>query len=131
MDAFLYVQLTAPAALPAYGQPLVNWVKATKTAVTALDIDLQSDELMQHYALRLLRESTKSIVCLKAEEGVPLEKLMPLLEELLQPDPNRLVLLLGEHQRLQRIFEARPLVKFKVAGEEDVLKKEVTAFFKE
>ncbi len=131
MDAFLYVQLTASAALPAFGHPLVDWVKKNMAAVTALDIDLQSDELMQHYALRLLRESGKSIVCLKAEEGVPIEKLMPLLEELLQPNPNRLVLLLGRHQRLQRIFEARPLVQFKVAGEEELLKEEVSAFFQE
>ncbi|MFD2513049.1 hypothetical protein ACFSRY_04170 [Pontibacter locisalis] len=119
MQAFLFIDLTTPAS---YHQPVLERVKAVLPKVSVLDLDAESDEMMQHYALRLLRNSGKLVVCIKADEGVTeIAVLMPFLEELFQENPDRLVLLLGHHTRLSRMFEARPEVNFKVVGEGEVV----------
>lgn len=119
MQAFLYIELTTHTT---YRKPLPEQVKQQLPEVAVLDIDAESDELLQHYALRLLRESDKAVVCIKADATVTdLGKVMALLEELFQEKDNRLVLLLGEHSRLQRMFQARPQVQFRQVEEENVL----------
>ncbi len=119
MQAFLYFDLTSDSA---FHKPVVEQVRQSLPAVSILDLDARSDELLQHYALRLLRESEKAVVCIKADENAAeLSSLMPLLEELFEEGKQRLVLLQGQHPRLQRIFAARPHVAFKVVEEENVL----------
>ncbi|GHA66763.1 hypothetical protein [Pontibacter akesuensis] len=126
MQAFLYLNLTTEKA---YAQPLVDQVRQTFPELAILDLDAQSDELLQHYALRLLRESERAVVSIKADETtVDLTGAMPLLEELFQGGTQRLVLLLGQHARLQRIFAARPHVVFQVVEEGEVVE-EVKGYF--
>ena len=128
MQAFLYIEITAATT---YRKPLPEQVKQELPEVAVLDIDAQSDDLLQHYALRLLHESDKAVVCIKADAATnELGKAMPLLEELFQEKAGRLILLLGEHPRLQRMFRARPLVQFKQVEEQDALK-EVKQFLGE
>ncbi|ARS36746.1 hypothetical protein [Pontibacter actiniarum] len=125
MQAFLYIDL---AANNAYRKPVVELVQKALPTVTVLDLDSRSDELLQHYALRLLREAERTVVCIKADDGAAgLGNLMPLLEELFQEGRQRLVLLQGEHPRLQRIFSVRPHVAFKAVGAGEV-PAEVSAF---
>ncbi|MFD3001384.1 hypothetical protein ACFS7Z_13505 [Pontibacter toksunensis] len=120
MQAFLYIEITAETT---YRKPLPEQVKQELPEVAVLDIDVQSDELLQHYALRLLRESDKAVACIKSDETAPgLGKAMPLLEELFQEKEGRLILLLGEHPRLLRMFQARPQVNFRQVAEQDALK---------
>ena len=119
MQAFLYINLTATTP---YHQPVPEQVKKALPQIAVLDVDAASGELVQHYALRLLRDAAKAVVCIKADESVAdISALMPFLEELFQEHPQRHVLLQGQHDRLQRMFAARPAVSFKVVGEEEVL----------
>lgn len=119
MQAFLYFDLTPDTA---FLKPVVEQVRQHIPTVSVLDLDAKSDELLQHYALRLLRESERAVVCIKADENAAeLGSLMPLLEELFEERKQRLVLLQGPHARLHRIFSARPHVAFKVVEEEQVV----------
>lgn len=127
MQAFLYFNLAAPGT---YRQPLLERVKTALPQVTILDLDAQSGELVQHYALHLLREADQAVVCIKANESITdLGSMMPLLEELFLEKQDRLVLLQGQHARLQRMFGAREGIEYKVVGEEDVVQ-EAQAFLK-
>ncbi|MCX2741263.1 hypothetical protein [Pontibacter anaerobius] len=120
MQAFLYFNLT-PAGM-VFREPLVEQVRQSMPAVSVLDLDAKSDELLQHYALRLLREAEQAVVSIKSEDGTAdLGSIMPLLEELFEEGKLRRVLLLGTHPRLERIFAARPHVRLKVVQEGDVL----------
>ena len=125
MKSFLLINL-APA--PAYEQPLVAWVRQTFPEVATLDVDAQSSEQLQQYAVRLLREASEAMICIKAGEGA-LQQLMPLLEELLQPSAGRFILLLGQQPRLQRMLAARPALKYKVVEEEVEFKEVVLQYF--
>ncbi|MEJ8801197.1 hypothetical protein [Pontibacter sp. H249] len=126
MQVFLYVNLITPAT---YSQPLLQEIKISFPQVAVLDMDAQSGELVQHYALQLLQEAELAIVCIKANESInDISALMPLLEELFQDKPGRLVLLLGQHARLQRMFAARQSIKYKAVGEEEAVA-EVQSFF--
>jgi hypothetical protein len=121
MQAFLYFNLTSAIT---YRQPLLEQVKVALPHLDVLDLDAKSGEMLQQYALKVLHDAEQAVVCIKAEENVQdLGALMPLLEELFIEHPNRLVLLSGHHTRLQRMFEARERVKFKVVSEEDVVQK--------
>ena len=119
MQAFLYIEVTTATT---YRKPLPEEVKQQLPEVAVLDIDAQSDELLLHYALRLLQESDKMVVCIKADSTEPgLGKVMGLMEELFHEKANRLILLLGDHSRLQRMFQARPQVQFKKVAEGEVV----------
>lgn len=119
MQAFIYVALTPSAT---YSLPLLDQVKAALPNLAILDLDAKSEELVQHYALKLLTEAEQAIVCIKADESInDLTGIMPLLEELFLEKPNRLVLLQGPHARLQRMFGARESITYKVVAEEEVV----------
>lgn len=119
MQAFLYLDLTAAAA---YRKPLPEQVQQQLPAVAVLDIDAQSSELVLHYALRLLRESEKAVLYIKADAtATNFGTAMPLLEELFQAGENRFILLAGEHPRLLRMLQARPQVQFKQVNDEKAL----------
>ncbi|MBC5992725.1 hypothetical protein [Pontibacter cellulosilyticus] len=126
MQAFLYFNVTAPGT---YRQPLLEQLKAALPQVAILDLDAQSGELVQHYALQLLKEAEQAVVCIKADESkTDLGSMMPLLEELFLEKRGRLVLLQGQHARLQRMFGARENINYKTVGEEEVAQ-EAQSFF--
>jgi hypothetical protein len=128
MHAFIYLDLTASAT---YIKPLLGQVKQQLPEVAVLDIDAESDELLRHYALRLLRESDKAVIYIQADAAATgFGNIMALLEELFQEQAGRLLLLQGDHPRLLRMFRARPQVQFKQVKEEDALG-EVKLFLKE
>lgn len=119
MQAFLYFDLTDSGA---YQKPVAAQVRQAFPNIAVLDLDATSDELLQHYAHRMLREATQSIICIKADESTKdLGSLMPLLEEIFREGPQRLVLLDGEHARLRRMFDARPHVRFLDVASAEVL----------
>ena len=119
MQAFLYLDLTAAAA---YRKPLPEQVQQELPAVAVLDIDAQSSELVLHYALRLLRESEKAVLYIKADAtATNFGTAMPLLEELFQGGENRFILLAGDHPRLLRMLQARPYINFRLLEEEGAL----------
>lgn len=117
MQAFLFLDMTASEA---YSKPLLGQVKQQLPEVAVLDIDAQSDELLRHYALRLLRESDKAVIYIQAGATEP-GSIMVLLEELFQERPGRLVLLHGDHPRLLRMFQARPQVLFRQVEDQRAL----------
>lgn len=113
MRTFLLLDLI-PTEMPAsYQQAEVNLVKTNFPAIALLDLDATSDELLVHYAKRVIREATQLVVCIKADENTLFRNLTPLLEDLLQGKDQQLILLRGKSNRLQRIIEARPHVRFK------------------
>lgn len=123
MQAFLFIDLSEGAA---FEKPILSWVRRQFAGIAMLDVDTASDEMLQHYAVRLLQENPDAVVCIQSGGG-ELNRLMPLLEELLQPQPLRHILLLGEHPRLQRMFQARPGIRYSVAADEAELQQYLTA----
>jgi biopolymer transport protein ExbD len=113
MQAFLLLDLTSEDKPASYQQADVNLVKVNFPNVALLDLDATSDELLVHYAKRMMQEAAQLVVCIKADENTSFRSLTPLLESLLQENEQQLVLLRGESHRLQRMIEARPYVKFK------------------
>lgn len=121
MQAFLYFDLTDSGA---YQKPVAAQVRQAFPDIAVLDLDTTSDDLLQHYARRMLREATQSIICIKADESTKdLGSLMPLLEEIFREGRQRLVLLEGEHARLRRMFDARPSIIYSVVSEQEVVRK--------
>jgi hypothetical protein len=114
MQAFLLIDLSEKAT---YEQPVLAWVRQQFPGIPTFDLDARSDEMLQQYALRLLQETAETVVCVKAGEG-NLNQLMPLLEELLQPNPQRQLLLLGEQPRLLRMLQARSAVRYSLLASE-------------
>lgn len=129
MKAFLLIRLAASFPRLAYSHPFPDHIKSSYPDVAVFDIDGYSDEMMQQYALRLMRESESCIVCFEAEENDAIDKVMALLEEMLQPDSRRLIMLSGEHTRLQRIFGARPMLNFIAVENAEAFYKEVKNFY--
>ncbi|TXK22050.1 hypothetical protein FVR03_23100 [Pontibacter qinzhouensis] len=114
MKALLYLNLL-PTAITTYGQPVLVWAKKNFPEVATLDLDANSDDMLQHYALRLLQEAEQVAVCIRSEaDATDFRKLMPLVEELLQPNAGRLLLLSGNNARLLRMLQARPQLTYKV-----------------
>ncbi|MFD2069360.1 hypothetical protein ACFSKU_20925 [Pontibacter silvestris] len=114
-----------------FQQPLLEQVTEQYPELSILDLDTQSDELMQHYAKKLLQEAEQSIICIKGDRlNIGFGKLTPILEELLRPEKGRLVLLLGWHSRLQRMLQARPLLQFKQVEDEDRVLEETEQFLR-
>ncbi len=127
MQGFLYLDLSASNT---YTKPVVEQVKQQLPGVAILDLDAQSDEVMLHYAKRFLEESERAVICFKAPEPeAGFGKLMPLLEELLQEQPDRLLLLLGNHTRLERIAQVRPELIFKKVQDQEELLREMRLYF--
>lgn len=126
MQAFLYFSM---AATTTYGQPVLQKVKQALPQTAILDFDAASDELVLHYALKLLREAEKAVCCIKTDESThDISAILPLLEELFIEKPDRLILLQGQHARLQRMFDARAGVKYKVVTEQEVTEATVQFF---
>jgi biopolymer transport protein ExbD len=113
MQAFLLLDLTSAGKPVSYQQADVNLVKVNFPNVALLDLDATSDELLVHYAKRMMQEAAQLVVCIKADENTSFRNLTPLLESLLQGNEQQFVLLRGESHRLQRMIEARPYVKYK------------------
>lgn len=130
MRAFLYLNLTEEGQLTSYRQPDMELVKTLFPDVALLDLDAASDEVLVHYAKRMMQEATQIAVCIKVEEQASFRSLMALLEDLLQAKGEQLILLRGENARLQRILEARPQLHFKQVKTATELITELALFFK-
>jgi hypothetical protein len=118
MQAFLLVNLSGEAT---FEQPILRWVRHHLPGIATFDIDTKSDALLQQYAVRLLQETPETVVCVKAGEG-ELSRLMPVLEELLQPHAQRQILLLGEQPRLLRMLQARTGIAYTLLADEEALR---------
>lgn len=108
MDAFLLINLSEEHA---FEQPVLAQVRQCFPAIPVFDVDAGSDAVLQQYAVRFLQENPTTVVCVQAGSGA-ITRLMPLLDELLQAHAQRHVLLLGEHPRLHRMFQARPGIAY-------------------
>lgn len=118
MQAFLLIDLSGTSA---FEQPVLAQVRQFFPAIPVLDIDTHSDAVLQQYAVRLLQENPVTVVCVKAGEG-ELNRLMPLLEELLQPHDQRHILLLGSQPRLLRMLQARTGIAYTLLHDEEELR---------
>jgi hypothetical protein len=118
MQAFLLVNLSGDVA---FEQPILTWVRQRFPGIPTFDLDTQSDATLQQYAVRLLQETPETVVCVKAGEA-ELSRLMPLLEELLQPHAQRQILLLGDQPRLLRMLQARTGIAYTLLTDEKALR---------
>lgn len=117
MQAFLYIDLSGATT---YENSLLLWIRRSFPGVTTFDVDARSDATLQQHAVKLLQEMPESIVCVKGGEA-DLGNIMVLLEELFQPQPLRLIFLLGDQPRLLRMLQARPQVRYSVVADEGAL----------
>lgn len=111
MRAFLLLDLVTTETPASYQQADLNLVKENFPDVALLDLDATSDELLVHYAKRMIQEATQLVVCIKADEKSSFRSLSPMLEDLLQGKEQQLILIRGNSYRLQRMVEARPHLK--------------------
>ncbi|WP_299705538.1 hypothetical protein [uncultured Pontibacter sp.] len=118
MQAFLLIDLSEASI---FEQPILTQVRQRFPAISVFDVDTQSDAVLQQYAVRLLQENPDTVVCVKAGEG-ELNRLMPVLEELLQPQAQRHILLLGEQPRLLRMLQARTGIAYTLLSDEEALR---------
>lgn len=117
MQAFLLVDLSEGMA---FEQPLLAQVRQHFLAIPVFDLDAQSDALLQQYAVRFLQENPETLVCVQAGSG-DIMRLMPLLDELLQPHAQRHILLVGQQPRLQRMLQARTGIAYTLLPDEQAL----------
>lgn len=129
MRTFLYLNLAASARFVNYEQPDLKLVRANFPAVAVLDIDSASDEMLLHYAKRMMLEARQTVLCIKAGEDAAFQNLLPLLEGLLEAEGQKLVLLRGNNPRLQRILQARPQLPAMQVETEAKLLKELRIYF--
>lgn len=129
MQAFLYLDLTVAEQPVSYQQAELKLVKTRFPHIALLDLDAASDEMLVHYAKRMMQESEQLAVCIIADKNASFRNLTTLLEDLLQADRRQLILLRGESQRLQRILEARPQLRFKQIGTGAELLNELEQFY--
>ncbi|MBF8964275.1 hypothetical protein I0P70_13555 [Pontibacter sp. FD36] len=118
MQAFLLVDLSEETA---FSKPILQLVRQYAPAIPVFDVDALSDASLQQYAVRLLQENPETVVCVKSGAG-DLNRLMPLLEELLLPHPQRRLLLVGEQPRLQRMLQARQGIAYTLLADEEDLR---------
>ena len=118
MQAFLLIDLSEEAA---FEKPILKMVRQHVPAIPVFDVDANSDATLQQYAVRLLQENPETVVCVKGGAG-DLNRLMPLLEELLLPHPQRRLLLVGEQPRLLRMVQARPGIAYTLLADEEALR---------
>jgi hypothetical protein len=114
MQAFLLIDLLGESA---FEQPILAQVRQRFPAIPVFDIDAASDTLLQQYAVRLLQENPETVVCVRGGTG-DIMRLMPVLDELLRPNPQRHILLLGEQPRLQRMLQARTGIAYTLLADE-------------
>lgn len=118
MQSFLLINLSEESA---FEQPILAQVRQRFPDIPVFDVDATSDALLQQYAVRLLQENPETAVCVKAGPG-DLMRLMPLLDELLQPHTQRHILLLGEQSRLQRMLQARTGIAYTLLPDEEAFR---------
>ncbi|PKV66928.1 hypothetical protein [Pontibacter ramchanderi] len=122
MQAFLLVDLSGELA---FDKPILKMVRQHAPAIPVFDVDAGSDATLQHYAVRLLQENPETVVYVKGGAG-DLNRLIPLLEELLRPQPQRHIILIGEHPRLLRLLQARPGIAYTLLADEEALRQFLT-----
>jgi hypothetical protein len=117
MQAFLLIDLSEEST---FEKPVLAQVRQHFPAIPVFDVDTRSDAVLQQYAVRFLQENPETVVCVKAGDG-ELNRLMPLLEELLQPHTGRHLLLLGLQPRLLRMLQARTGIAYTLLTDEEAL----------
>ncbi|HEY4651963.1 MAG TPA: hypothetical protein VIG72_11150 [Pontibacter sp.] len=109
MKSLLYLRLLTDGQTIAYGNPVLEQVKKDFPEVAVLDADSQSGELVLHYAQKLLQEPGQTIVCFdSAAADAGFGSLLPLIELLLEGQPEQRILFRNTHHRLLRMVQARP-----------------------
>ncbi|GGG08126.1 hypothetical protein [Pontibacter amylolyticus] len=122
MQAFLFIDLAEETA---FDKPILNMVRQHAPAIPVFDVDANSDAALQQYAVRLLQENQETVVCIKSGAG-ELNRLMPLLEELLLPHAQRHILLIGQQPRLLRMLQARPGIAYTLLADDEALRQFLT-----
>ena len=122
MRAFLFIDLSEETV---FDKPILNMVRQHAPAMPVFDVDANSDAALQQYAVRLLQENPETVVCIKSGGG-DLNRLMPLLEELLLPHAQRHILLIGQQPRLLRMLQARPGIAYTLLADEEALRQFLT-----
>jgi hypothetical protein len=128
MPAFILLTLSAGAPF-IYRQPLLEQVKQAAPGWPALDVDSFSDEQLIAYAARLVREADRVVAVFQpAQPDAPLGACQQVLEEIIQLQKPAEIFLLGQHRRLQAIFQARPQFGWHQAATEAALQQLLGAF---
>src|SRR5690606_15572967 len=119
---FLLIDLSEESS---FDKPILKLVRQHAPAIPVFDVDANSDATLKQYAVRLLQENPETVVCVKGGSG-ELNRLMPLLEELLLPHLQRHILLIGQQPRLLRMLQARSGIAYTLLADEEALRQFLT-----
>ncbi|WP_162428373.1 hypothetical protein [Pontibacter pudoricolor] len=130
MKALLYIRLLIDGQTIVYGNPVLEQVKNQFPDVAVLDIDSQSGELVLHFAKQLLQSAGQVIVCVdSAGADAGFGSVFPLVELVLEGQKDQLIVFRNGHNRLQRMVQARPELKMRVAQSDAELIQVVQEFY--
>lgn len=130
MKALLYIRLLGEGETIAYSNPVLDQVKKQLPDVALLDLDSRSDQLVLHYARQLLKEASQTIVCINSTTpDSDFGSVFSLLELILESEKKQLILFRKNHNRLQRMVQARPELNAIVAQNDAELLQAVEQFY--
>ena len=126
----VYAQLV-PQPVYSYHQPLLTEVKRLFPALTCLDLDSFSEEYLMMQAGRLLEQADQCVVYFASPAPeTPLGATLSLAEGLLRRPAASLVVVQGQHTRLERLFAQRRPLTFLSNPSEALFLKQLAAFLR-
>ena len=103
----VYVELSL-AGVYSYQKPILEKLKRRFPEGVYLDLDSFSEDYLTGQACRMVEEADKSVLYFTSSEpDAPLGSALRLAEILIRQSPASLVVLQGQHTRLERLFSNR------------------------
>lgn len=107
MQVFIYVELLDKPSY-SYQKPVLNLVKQSIPGMIYLDVDSFSDDFLVTQACQLLEQATVSVVYFKsASSEAKIGSLVRFAETLIRIQNEKLIVVQGQHNRLERVFSNR------------------------
>ncbi|PSR55807.1 hypothetical protein AHMF7605_21055 [Adhaeribacter arboris] len=119
MLVFIYAELQPDSAYT-YQKPILTKIKSSFPKVNSLDVDAYSEEFLVSQACQLIEQADRCGIYFNSPDPeISLGSTIRLVEVLIRRQQKNLVILNGEHQRLERLFSNRAqLTFFKNPGEQ-------------
>lgn len=131
MQVFIYAELLNEPNY-SYQKPILSWIKQTVHSVDCLDIDSFTEDYLITQACQMLENATTKVVYFKsAVIDASMGSLARLAEVLIQnTEGKRLMILEGQHTRLEKIFLNRPGLEFLHNPDKELMKAQLHLLLK-
>ncbi|QMU30596.1 hypothetical protein [Adhaeribacter radiodurans] len=129
MFAFIYADLQFQPIFP-YQKPLLIKVKNYFPKVDCLDVDSFSEEFLITHTCQVTQQAERCSIYFNCPEpDISLGATIRLAEVLIRRQQQSLVILQGEHQRLERLLTNRTQLTFFKNPEEQLLFQNLEDFY--